>query len=244
MLLQEIFWEDFFLLIGKITIFAMMIPIMVAIAKRKDWNTPIKIAFYYCLTTLVISMIVQSFIWLTGAYTELLLPFLDYWKIRNTFFLQILFYLKNFLILGLFYSYVFPLKKIKNHIFFLGKILAFFALINHMFIEGYLIHGVLNPSLNAIFVFIVPLIYLWFSQKHSIRIPFRKNPYFWISLGLFLPKIFGFFLYVSGNYISESNITLFYKLYSTKNLFEIIGQILIAIGFAHSYYARFIKIAE
>ena len=238
----EIYWNDILMYSGRITTLFYFVPIISALLFAKYLNRPLKIFLLYSITTLLINFIEIGFIWATGAYTEVLLPYLEYWEIRNTFFLQILDYIKNFLFLGLFFSLVIPLDSIKIYFLRLGQILTIIALINYFFFVGYKEQGILNPSMNAIFIVIIPLIYMWKSQRISLRIPLKKNPYLWISLGLIIPNLLNLFLFFSGDYLSKLDFILFIKFSLLKNCFIVLGQILIAIGFAHSYYARFIKI--
>ena len=237
----EEWWLRFFLYFGRITVGAMVVPVFVALWYRKNWNRPLTIAFLYCLATFGVNLIEQVFIWASDNYTELMVPYLQYWEIDNTFFLTILYYVKNFLLLGLFYSLIVQNKFLSQIIRNAGYLLALSATINHFFIEGYKAFGVFNPAIDAIFMFFLPLVYLWESQRSSLRIPLKKNPYLWFSLGIIVPNLVNLFLYLTGDYLYGSDVVLYSQLFSLKNGFEIIGQALISIGFINSYYVRFVS---
>ncbi len=233
-------WDNFLVTVGTVTTFFMVLPIVLGLMYAKYWNKPIKIAFIYCFATILVNIIENIFIWGVYNYEAVFLPFITYWQLENTFFLLILYYLKNFLLLGWFYSLIFPKAPYDDYIWKVSLFCIFVILTNYLFIEGYHDMGVLNPMLDTTFMVLLPLIYLWCSQKESLKVALKKNPYFWISLGLLIPNLIGVLHYLTGDISHESNFTIYVIFQTTKNLFEIIGQILIAIGFAHSYYARFI----
>ena len=233
-------WNEFLITFGRIATITMLIPVVVALFFKPLWNKALRVAFLYVLFSFLINALDHALIWAINNYTDFFRPALTYWKIDNTFFFTILYYLKDFILLGWFYSLIYPHPQQQKYIFRLAMLLAFMVTINYCFIEGYQVFGVFNPGADALFCVIIPLIYLWSSRQQSLRIPLKKNPYLWISLGILLPSMLSLFLYFSGNYIYESDFILYVKVYSIKNFFEIIGQQLIAIGFFHARYTRFI----
>jgi hypothetical protein len=233
-------WEDIFVSFGVIANFFLVIPIIVALIKRKDWNLPLKLIFYYCLTGFLLNLFEHFLIWVSIHHYSWIKPFLELINTNNTHFLNILHYVKDFILLGWFFSLIFPLKTLGRKIWQSGIILTLAATLNHIFIEGYKDFGTFNPIADALFILTLPVLYLWFSQRQSVRIPLRRNPYLWISLGLIIPNVLALFLYLTGDYIYESEIVLYFKLFSLKNAFEMIGQLLITTGFLYARYARFI----
>jgi len=234
-------WQDLMMFSSKMASFSILIPVVFGIKYKKYWNWPLYILFLYCILTFLFNWIELLFIWATGEYTSFFMPYLNDWKIYNTVFLQIFFVLKNLILLSIFYCSIFYIKKIKKLILFTGGFLSIIVTGNYFFYEGFRDFGVITPSINGIYIVLLPLFYLWFSQRDSIRISLKKSPYFWISLGLFIPNFIGLFFYFSGNFIQQNNFTLFSQTRIVKNLFEILGYILIAVGFSYSYYARFIR---
>lgn len=237
-------WNEFLVLFGQITTLTMLLPVVVALVVRKQWNKPLKIFFWYCLASFGLNVIEISLNWAVNNYFDFFKPALDYWEIEYFFFFTIFYYLKDFILLGLFYSLIFPIASIGSIILRISQVLALAALINYLFIEGYNVFGIFNPLADAIFLVVLPLLYLWVSQRQSLRIPLRKNPYFWFSLGILLPNILALFIYFTGDYIHTTDFILYAKIYSVKNALEIVGQILICIGFLRSRYTKFITIAE
>jgi hypothetical protein len=219
----------------------MAIPVIVAIFYRRFWNQPLRIIFYYCLATLLVNLFEQGVIWVSAHRFHWIEDFILYFKIGNTFFLLILYYLKNFLLLGWFFSKVFPLVSFRPVILRLSWLFSLLVLLNHCFVEGYHAPGIFNPILEGLFLILLPLLYLWFSQRNSLRIPLKKNPYLWVSLGIMIPELLSVFLDLSGDYIYESDFILYVKLYSAKNLIEISGQIFLALAFYYGRYTLFLS---
>lgn len=237
-------WNAFLILSGQLFVAAMLIPIITALIFRKEWNKPLEVFFWFLVVGLIGNLLELGFIWATKIenYYHVFEDWLKEWEIYNTNFLSIIFYLKDFLLLGLFYSLIIPVKKLSRIIFWSGLIIALAALLNYCFIEGFREFGVINPGADAIFIALLPLLYLWLSQKQSLRIPLSKNPYLWISLGLLIPNLLSLFLYFTGNYVQKNDFILYAKFFVAKNAFEIIGLIFIAIAYAYARYVRFIDI--
>ena len=237
----EVSYNDFLILFGQITIITMIFPVVVALIFKSFWNRPLKVIFLYVFVSFVLNLLENIFIWATTNYYESIKPFLDYFELSNTIFFTILYYLKDFLLLGRFYSLIFPFVPLNRSIYKLGWILSVAVIINFLFIEGYQNFGTFNPGADAIFSLVLPLVYLWVSQQHSLRIPLRKNPYFWISLGLLFPKALSLFIFFTGDFLYQSDYILYVKILLIRNLFEIIGLALITIGFIYARYTRLIR---
>lgn len=233
----EIYYNKILILFGRLNIASMILPIVIAIWMWKRLNKPLKVFLGYCVVTLLINLLEQMFIWSVDKYTDFWLPILRYWRIENTNFLQILYYLRDFTFLGWFYSILLPLhseiwvKRIAISLFFA-------TLINYLFIEGYRVYGIFNPAIDAIFSFVLPLFYLWFLYQSFFHIPLYKNPYFWLSFGLIFINLLGLFLYFAGNKMQQTDFVLFAKVVIIKNCLEIIGRIILSIGFWYAPYVQ------
>ena len=105
----------------------------------------------------------------------------------------------------------------------------------------------LNPFFHHLCLFslflLIPAIYFWTSQFHSIRIPLRKSPYLWIILGLFFSFPLSLFLFIAGTYLFGADSIIYYQLLSLKIVLDSIGYCLVAYGFSFAYYARFIRLS-
>lgn len=142
--------------------------------------------------------------------------------------------------LGYFYHLIFPREVLRGNILKISYVLSIIFVFNYLFGEGYQDLGIFNPAVNALFIILLPLSYLWFSRVHTLRIPLKRNPYFWISLGLVIPSLFGLFMYLSGDMLSRHYFIFFCQLQIVKLLFEVIGMLFVSLGFSLGGYVRFI----
>jgi hypothetical protein len=234
---EIIFYNDLLIFYGRIALSTLIIPIIMGLWQGRVMNRPLRFFLFYLASGLTIALLEQLFIWSTTKYYPTLKPYLDYWKIEDTNFYQILYYLKNFALLGWFYSLLLP-NSVSIWVKRVSIFLLFAALINYLFIEGYLVFGVFNPIADAVFCFVLPLIYLGFLYQKDSIVPLSKNPYFWISLGMVVPNLLNLIFQFIGNQLLETDFILFAKLTIGKNGITVIGHILLAIGF---YYARYVK---
>jgi hypothetical protein len=223
---------------GKIVTISILIPLCIGLLKRKLLNYELKTFFLYIFLVLLINIIHQLFIYLVNSYTSFFLPYLNKWNVHDTNFLGILAYLNNFGILGWYFSHVMINYKIANVIKWISLVLFSIAIINYLFIEGFRVFGIFNPTASALFCFIIPLFHFWYLYQEESKVPLNRNPYFWIALGLLIPNIIGLFLHFAGEKIQETDFVLFCKISICRSIVAIAGQILFAIGF---YYARYTK---
>ncbi|WP_353480692.1 hypothetical protein [Haliscomenobacter sp.] len=232
--------NDILIFFGQLVSAVMIIPIVMALTKWQYLDKSLKIFFCFCVASFTFAFLEQLLLWHTGKYwNELWEPIFTYWQIGDTNFLQILFYLRDFLFLGWFYSAVLYPRTIAKWIRFIAIFLSIANIINYIFIEGYIEPGVFNPTSDAMFSFLVPMIGLWYIYHDSAKIDLYKNPVFWISIGLILPNLLGLFMFFTADYIQKADFALYVKLMLFTNFFQIIGIILLTIGFAHAYYMRF-----
>ena len=231
--------NDLLIWFGRITISTMILPIVFALYQKKHLNKPLKLFLFYCLVTLFINLFEQWYIW-----ASVHIPFVHDIAIkldRSTNFLIILYVLRDFLFIGLFYYALLPFKYgfwVRG----IAILLSIGVLINCIFIEGFIKYGIFNPTSDGIFMVVLPLFYLAFLYNASLNIPIQKISYFWISLGLFIPNLIGLFLYFVGDAIYGGEFCLFVYGSTVKNGFEIIGQILMAVGFWQARYAKYLPL--
>ncbi len=237
---ERIYWNEILDQIGSLTTATMILLIIVAGSYKKYWNRALSAAFWYYLATFLLNVLRNLIIWSCRQYRDTCISILDYWGITNYSCLEIFFYIKDYIFLAWFFIVIFHDKRIKSAIKWASILIALASVINYLFIEGYKELGVFNPGINMFYVIALPLIYLWYSQRESLRIPLKKNPYFWISIGLLIPNLLALFFYIAGDSIRESDFKLYAILNSVKNGFEIIGYILVGIGFSRARFVRFI----
>ena len=231
------------ILSGKITIFTMLLPIVVAIIRWKKLNKPLKFFFAYCLATFLINCLELSYLEAVNNYTEFFIPWLEVTNYSLNFFL-ILYQLKGLLFLGYFFSLLFDAYGYRKIVWNASLILSLIAICTYILEQGWKNFGSYGATIDAIYISILPLSYLWFLTRATYEIPLMKNPYFLISLGLVIPNLIGLFLNFFGTSLQANHFCLFARFAITKNCFEILGQSLLALGFWRASYARFIKISS
>lgn len=234
----EIEYSKLFILSSRILLAFMIVPIILGLYNWKTLNKTLRIFFCYCLLTLLLNLVQDIFIWSTANFKEILLPFLKRWEIKNTNFYSILFFTKDFVLLGLFFKEILKYRVNVSWIQPMIVLLLVSTWTNHLFIEGFKDYGVFNRTVDAVFCFAVPLYFLWFIFTENSKVPIVKNPYFWIGLGLISTALIGFYLFLAGDKIRATDKVLFFKLAIIKNVIMMIEQVLEAIGF---YYARYTK---
>lgn len=240
MLSIEKIFNNYLILSGQIEIIFIIVPITLGIIKWKLHSKALRILWWYCVVTLLLNVGEQVFILLVRNknFQPYILPTLLKYEIKNTSFLSILYFTKNFILLSWFYIEL--LKKDFNlsWVKYVIVILLIGLWTNHLFIEGFKGYGVINRSFDAIFCFCLPLLYSHFLFKDTNLVPLRKNPYFWINIGLISTALLAFYLFLAGNKIKATDNILFFKLAILKNIIAMIEQLLITVGF---YYARYTK---
>ena len=237
---MESFLHTIYIAFGKIVTVAILLPIIVALWKRKHLNKALIIFAIYRFLALLFNILEQVFYYIAVQYYESLKPWLDYWQIEDTSFLTILYQLNNFAFLGWFYFLLLPTKYgiwVKR----LAIILFIAALINYLFIEGYQGFGVFNPNATALFTAGIALFYLGYLYRSTLALPLKKNPYFWMSLGLIIPYVIGLFLYFVQDETHQDNYSFFLIMSILKNVFLIVGQICMAIGFWYAQNTKYIS---
>lgn len=232
--------NEILVFLGQVVSAVMIIPIVTALIKWSYLEKMLKIFLYFCVASFAFALLEQLFLWHAKKYyDEIWKPILTYWQIGDTNFLQILFYLRDFLLLGWFFSSVLYPLRVAKWIWLVSLALSLVCVINYIFIEGYIEPGFFNPTTDAMYSFVVPMIGLWYIYHGASKIDLYKNPVFWISIGLILPNLLGLFMFFTSDFIQKEDFSLYVKLMIFTNFFQIIGIILITIGFAHAYYMRF-----
>ena len=225
---------------GKPVIYSMILPILVALFYWKEFNKSLKIFFAYVVATLVINLLELWYI------TELSKYVSEEWlelTCKSTNFFFIFHQLKNFAFLGWFYNVLLAAHGYGHWVKRLAAFLCMASVVFYIVEKGWCNYGAFGPTAEAIFMFALPFFYLWYLYRNDLSVPLTKNAYFWISLALAAPNLIGLFLFFTGETIQTDDFCLFTRIATVKNGFEIIGQVLLCIGFSRARFARFITSA-
>lgn len=237
--MDELSLQAFFIAFGKVVTGTMLIPIAVGLWQWKYLSKALRIFFVYVCVTFGLFLLEHAFYYFAVTYYTDLKPFLDYWAIQDVNFLSILFQLDDLILLAWFYYLLFPPKQ-ADRILWVTIGLIILVVINYRYIEGYHVFGSVNYTVVAIFVTGVAFGYLYRLYRSQLTLPLTKNPYFWMSLALIIPQLIGLFLLLIGDISHEENYALFITMSLTKNVFLLVSQLLMAVGFWRARYARYV----
>ncbi|RYF66281.1 MAG: hypothetical protein EOO39_23310 [Cytophagaceae bacterium] len=217
-----------------------LLPIGIALWNRRHWNRPLRIFFTFLVITFLLNGLEQLVIWGATTYYPFFKPYMDQWQISNVLFLYILFYLRDFLLLGYFYALINYPESSRPSILNLSLAISVFAVINYLFIDGFRGYGVIGPTLDALFCFLLPAYYLWGQRTIPYPVTIGKIPYYWFSLGLILQNLMGLFFYYTADKLQQSDFKLYIIAFLIKNVFDMLGVLLFTYGFYQARYVRFL----
>lgn len=233
--------------LAQVVAFANFLCIIIALIKIKYLTKPLKIFALYIFITLVITLLIFGFVEALKIYNVYLffLPFLTYFKIQDTSFLNILYYLNNSILLGLFYNSI--LKNIstqkKQKIFLLFIFIPLIEIIIYFFIDGVNKPGNINPVIDSLFCITLPVIYLWnwYQDESSLLTKVHKNPYFLLSTGLILQNLLSFIYFLTLEKIFQTDPSSYELFTSIKSFVQLISIYFFLSAF---YYARYAKLID
>ncbi len=229
---QEIYFNNLLLLSGNITTILSLIPILVAFWKRKEMNELLKIFWGYLATRFFLNVMMELFIWAVTNYRVFWKPILTLYKIENTLFFNILFYLSNYIFLGIFYRKLLIKKIYQTGLKILIPVICVASVVILIFIDGYQNFGSVGPFMNGIYICTLPMIYLWYLFLEDRKgIAIYKKPYFWISMGLLVPHGIDLIFLLTANNLYAENFILYCQSHIARNCLEIIAQISFAVSF-------------
>ncbi|GAB3321526.1 hypothetical protein GCM10027299_16080 [Larkinella ripae] len=239
---EESQYNDLLTQFGQFTIVMMLLPALVALVRYRYLNKPGRVFFGYLVATISVNIIEQLFIWSTdvNTYYSFWEPYLIRWQIDNTYFLQILAYLKNFLFLGWFYGLILVPVGIGQWTFRISVLLALLALIDYVWISGYNQPAVLTPTLSGLYTTLLPMLQLWFLIQQQHKVSLVKIPYVWFSTGLILANLFTLLFFLFNEKIYQTDFLLFVKMSLARNCLEIVSQVLFAYGFWQAKTLRYL----
>lgn len=234
----ESYYSDLILRTGQGVIAFSLLPLLWGIINWKRFDKTLIIFWFYLLTSLCLYLLEQGLVWAVDRYPEYWWPKLDALHIEDTNFLRYFFQLNNFTLLGWFLYRLLQPQPIARYVKYLSVALVIAVTIHNFFNHGYREAGGFNSTVSAGYCFALPLVSMWYVYSQYNKVPLVHNPYFWINLGLIVPNLLGFFLYLAGDVIFRENFPLYAQINIAKNGLEMIGLCLTAYGFS---YARNVK---
>jgi hypothetical protein len=222
---------------------AMLVPLVMALFRRKKLNKALNIYFYFCLVTFLLDLAEITFIWSTGYYSDFFIPILNAYHIKNTNFLRVFFEVKNFIFLGWYFNIILPTVRQKKVALYVSVILIFSAVINYCFIQGMHTSSGFNSISSIIWSTILPLLSMWYEFNRDSLILLKRNPYFWINLGLIIMGVLSVFFYLVSDKLDATDPNnLLAKLSIAKNGIYILSLCFVTIGFYHARYTKYLPL--
>jgi hypothetical protein len=226
---------------GNYGVFVLGIPILIAFFYWKNFDTRLKLFFWYLIAMIGINAIQQTFSWAVGKFYDFWKPVLSYFQLTNTHFFNILSMWVMYGLLGLFFSYLLKNYYSQVRVKQIIIVLCIVALINHLFIEGFRSYGVYGVLATNLFTLFFATSYLWFISNQPPNISFFQNPFVWICMALFLYTlalmIFGFY----ANKLFQDDRILFIKGQIGISSLNLLSQIAYCIAFSKAKYTKYLK---
>jgi hypothetical protein len=233
----ENYYNEILIKISLITSFCFFATIIIALFYKKYFNLALKIFFNYLLIRVFLELITKLFIWSTAKHYEVFWkPILEYFQIYDINFINGIYYLVNFILIGYFYSKIFNFIKLKT----ISICLAIFQVINYFFIDGFRSYGTVGAILSDLFLIILPCMYLYRMSAQPPNIPVQKNSYFWISLGLFIPHLVQIAITITASDLHQTDFVFFCKTHVFRNIILIISQLFFIYAFLQSRYLKYL----
>jgi hypothetical protein len=234
---EELYYSSLLHNSGLITIGVSLLTVIIGIIRKRLFDKIILQFLYYLILILVLDASFWLFIWAVNNYTNFFLPFLNKFKIQNTFFLSILVYLTGIYFLGIFFSRIHNSNLIKRLMYLYIPI----AIGIYLFIDGYQEYGRVNDLLLKFFVIGLSLWYLKKAFATNLNRTFFRNYYALICLGLFLPNIFQLLFSLFANNLDKTNFVLYVKLKIATNFIDFIGYFLYGWVFLKAKNLKFLE---
>lgn len=211
------------LLLGKVASFFSLIPMVLALFKYKAFRTrPNIFLLAYFMVGVLLNWGTLWFVEYATENYEKIKPLLDKYDIGNTFFVDPLYFLKNFIFLGLYTYFLVDNKPLKRNILILSAGCILFTVFNSLYGETYKEYqswGSVADNLYKIFIGVVLVRYIFYTNlnKSILRIP---QTYFAVAI-LLTATIAGLIDFLSNEMFSDYSSEWFNWVHIAKNMFMI-----------------------
>lgn len=237
---EENYYNELLTTFGQITTATMIIPVVVVLVKYQQFNRSIWAFWWYAITILCCSLLEVIFILAVNTYTDFWLPFLKYWGIGDTHFLQIVSYLNSFILFGWCYSLLVE-GPTQQYVRWSSWVLSGVAMIDYIWISGYKNPSVISPITAGLYGTLLPMFYLWLLSRSDQRISFFQIPYVWFSFSFVLLNLTTLlFSFVSAK-LYQTDFAFFVRASLGRNALIIIQNLLYAYGFWLAIYGKFMR---
>jgi hypothetical protein len=196
----------------------------------------------YLAILAVTELLLIEFIFIKSfVFYEDIKPILTELQIQDTNFIGSISYFVRFIFLGLFFRDAIGDAFIKKFFQVAIILLVIFELVDVFVFKSYQGYDSLSSTTKNIFIIGGIGIFLYkFYHTYVGQVSFVQNPYFWISLGLLLPAFCEIFLEFIFSKLYNTDEAMFYKWYIVRNISQVLGFVLLTVGFWKAKYLRFL----
>ena len=233
------FYNGILDLLSNSSIAIMILPIIMAIIRRKYLSKPLKIIKLYSLILLFITLLLLLIYRLILNYTNYFKPILNRFEIHDLNFISILAHINILIVLGWYFNTVIK-TKYTLLIRYISSILSTLCLINYFFIEGHNVHSLFNTISTNTFCIIFSMIHLWQIHSSYSKVPIFRNPYFWTTLGILLPNLLNIIINIAGKKLETTDFLSYLKVNIVDVVLQVMGYIFTTIGFYYARYAEYL----
>jgi hypothetical protein len=236
-------YKQMYIYTGQLATAAMLIPLLMALFSWQQLNKALTVYFYYCLVTFLLDLSEATFVWSVKHNKDFFVPIFNAYHIKNTNFLRICFNIKNFIFVGLYFRTVLPRVWQKIWVWRVSLSLLFICLINYCFIQGINFAAGFNGVVDIIWSLILPLVAMWYEFNRDSLVPLKRNPYFWINLGLIIMGVLSLFFYLVTLKLQATDPNnLLAKLAIAKNGVYLLSLGFVTVGFYHARYTKYLPL--
>jgi hypothetical protein len=208
-----------------------IIPIIIALKKWKFLSQNIKYFFWYLFSIFFLNIFTQALLFHFDKYYKTFWkPILEKLQIENSHFLNIFVHLITIYFIGNMYKALTANILYKKVLFYFSIILIFVGLINYFLFDGYRYFGLYIPLAVSLFIIFLSANYIWQISNRPSSLSIIKNPFFWISICLFLKTLIEIFFILIGDKLYEENFLQYVRFQLAKNILDFFG--LISFGYS------------
>lgn len=237
----EKYYRELLRLTGAVTILFYILPVGAAFIYRKNLDKPLVVFRNFLIINFFINIFHRIYSWGIKEYPGFWTPVLQNLNIQNSHFINILVFLNLIITCGLFFICILETFKPVAILKLCLAVLSGISLFVFFFVEGHNNFGTFGPLIPSLWIIFLAAGCIWHISYSPPVISINKNPWYIISITLFLFYLIGLVLMFTGNKIYIDNKAQFFKLYIFRNAFDIACQFVFAYAFYLSKYTKYLN---
>jgi len=172
----------------------------------------------------------SAFVEYTATNYDEIKDFLTKWEIDDTFFVDPLYFFKNFIFLGLFTYFSVTSQKSKRAIAVFSALGIIFTIVNSIWGETYKEYQSVGSSVDNVYkIFAGGVILNWiFNSDLNKRL--WKISYYWFAMAIIVIGAIAGLIDFLSNYMFKETSVIFFQVHIVKNFMMIIAFIMFTVG--------------